>query len=158
MMRVLRTAILILLFLGGLGSILYGSFCHVLSVEEEKTREITIAVPTLSGVNESLPNQGGGSANMLPLPPRANDPGDGDVDPFHSGGPPPDMGNPFETPSMIPSPPGLKYEKVTETYTESRKEPEWAIVREVTVGGVVLLADGRLKRTYTGQPPSLCPT
>ena len=36
-------------------------------------------------------------------------------------------------------------------------EGEPKLVREVTIGGLVL-SDGVLRRTYSGQPPSMCPT
>ena len=52
----------------------------------------------------------------------------------------------------------MRLEKVTEKYVESSEEPEWAIIREVTIGGVVRLANGHLKRTYSGKPPALCPS
>lgn len=32
------------------------------------------------------------------------------------------------------------------------------IIREVTIGGLIRLPTGMLKRTYSGQSPSLCPT
>ncbi len=39
------------------------------------------------------------------------------------------------------------------------EEPETKLIREVTVGGVIRLASGELRRTYAlGAPPSLCPT
>jgi hypothetical protein len=37
-------------------------------------------------------------------------------------------------------------------------ESELTLIRETTIGGVTLLACGVLKRTYSGEPPSLCPT
>jgi hypothetical protein len=55
----------------------------------------------------------------------------------------------------LPEPP---LEKVTETRVIPKIEPEWVVVREVTFGGVMRLASGELKRTYSGQPPALCPT
>ncbi len=36
------------------------------------------------------------------------------------------------------------------------REP--AIIRDVTVGGLVRLDSGAIKRTYSGKPPSACPT
>ena len=45
---------------------------------------------------------------------------------------------------------------VYETITLVESEPE--LVREVTYGGVTRLPTGETKRTYTGKPPSLCPT
>lgn len=157
-MRVMRIITVILLLLVGLGSILYGSFWHVVMVEEDKTREISIAVPTLPGFGESPSEHGGPPNNMPGEPPWGNDAAGDDVDPFRNGNHQANGENPFENPAMMPSPPGIRYETVTETYTEAQEEPEWVIVREVTVGGVVLLANGQLKRTYSGQPPSLCPT
>jgi len=37
-------------------------------------------------------------------------------------------------------------------------EAEFVLIREVTFGGVTRLESGELKRTYSGRPPSLCPT
>ncbi|NIP23538.1 MAG: hypothetical protein GWN67_05335 [Phycisphaerae bacterium] len=36
------------------------------------------------------------------------------------------------------------------------REP--AVIRDVTVGGLVRLDSGAIKRTYSGKPPSACPT
>ncbi len=36
------------------------------------------------------------------------------------------------------------------------REP--AIIRDVTVGGLVRLDSGAIRRTYSGKPPSACPT
>ena len=57
---------------------------------------------------------------------------------------PPELGSaPFlEKPAQI----------VSEAFREAR------LVRETTVGGVTRLASGELRRTYTGDAPSLCPT
>jgi hypothetical protein len=72
-------------------------------------------------------------------------------------GPPEEAAGP-EASEAPPAPPGMKFETVTEKYVETLEEPEPTIVREVTVGGVALLANGHLKRTYSGKPPALCPT
>lgn len=53
-------------------------------------------------------------------------------------------------------PPFLTQAKETILIAEDELEP--AIIRDVTVGGLVLLASGELKRTYSGEAPSLCPT
>ena len=37
-------------------------------------------------------------------------------------------------------------------------ESEPALVKEVSVGGVMLAGSGDIQRTYSGQPPSQCPT
>jgi hypothetical protein len=116
---------MILLLLGGVGSLVYGSLFHVVAVEEDKEREISIMVPAMSGPGEA---------------PEEN------------------PQNPFEDHAALLVPPGMRLQKVTEKYVESSEDPEWAIVREVTFGGVVRLANGDLKRTYSGKPPALCPS
>ena len=64
------------------------------------------------------------------------------------------MGGP---PGMMPPlPPGMG--KITEKVIVTEKEPEPKLVHEVTFGGVTLLASGDIMRTYSGAPPSLCPT
>jgi hypothetical protein len=57
-------------------------------------------------------------------------------------------------------PPRPKKVTVTETETTVRNEPERRVVREVTVGGIERLEDGRLQLTYgPGKAgPALCPT
>jgi hypothetical protein len=62
------------------------------------------------------------------------------------GGPPPWMA----------LPPELAKEK--EKIVLDEVLSELALIREVTIGGVTRLSDGGLWRTYTGTPPSLCPT
>lgn len=37
-------------------------------------------------------------------------------------------------------------------------ESEGAVVREVTIGGVRRDESGNIRQTYTGKPPSTCPT
>lgn len=49
-------------------------------------------------------------------------------------------------------------QKVKQTIILTHQESERQLTREVTFGGVVRLASGELRRTYTGDPPSLCPT
>ena len=88
--------------------------------------------------------------------------------PFESRAKPATEEDPFATPPVAtgqsPSglapvpPPGTKLATVMEKYLEVLQEPEWVLVREVTVGGVTRLANGELKRTYSGKPPALCPT
>ena len=137
-MHVKRLIAMILLFLGGAGSLLYGSLYHVVAVDQEKQREITIAVPTMPGPGE------------MPFEPQG----------FAPPGPEGFMpdGPPMESPPLPPSPPGVRMETVFEQYVEVQEEPEWTIVWEVTIGGVTRLANGQLKRTYSGKPPALCPS
>ncbi|MEN6495563.1 MAG: hypothetical protein ABFD16_14885 [Thermoguttaceae bacterium] len=49
-------------------------------------------------------------------------------------------------------------QKVKQTIVVTHKEPEPRLIHEVTFGGVIRLASGELRRTYTGDPPSLCPS
>jgi hypothetical protein len=153
-MNLKRITACTVLLLAGIGSVLYGSLFHVVAVEEEKEREVSILVPTMSGVDESPAEQPGADA--------AAPPGSDEADPFHTpSGNEPQQGNsenPFDKPPLPPPMPGMKTEKVTEKYVESSEDPEWMIVRDVTVGGVVRLANGQLKRTYSGKPPALCPS
>jgi hypothetical protein len=55
----------------------------------------------------------------------------------------------------VPEP---QYKTVTRIMLVSRLEPETVLVREVTYGGLMRRDDGKLMRTYSGTPPSLCPT
>ena len=52
--------------------------------------------------------------------------------------------------------PPPQFAPVYQTIAFIETEPE--LVREVTYGGVTRLPGGQTKRTYTGKPPSLCPT
>jgi hypothetical protein len=150
---------LIILLLGGCVALTYGSLFHVIAVESEKERQISIAVPTLLGFDQPLPDRAEHSPAHRPQ--NEESPSD-DVDPFRTSPsadrPPSDSENPFDVPASLPSPAGMKFEKVTEKYFETSEELERGIVRDVTIGGVTRLANGALKRTYSGKAPSLCPT
>ena len=124
-----------------------------------------IAVPTLGDGGESPPAESGGSAEAAPpekTPPAESGHASDDVDPFRS--PPAGDGhaanseNPFDGPPGVPNIPGFRFKKIKEDYVDVIVDSEWAIVRDVTVGGVMLLPNGHLKRTYSGKPPALCPT
>jgi hypothetical protein len=161
MARILGFIFLLLL---GCGSLLYGLLFHTITVEETKQREVSVAVSTLPGVGELLP-ESGGEAEPAPPEKAPESKGEKDADegnPFASPSakkaPAANSENPFESHPAAPAPSALKYEKFTESYVDIREEPEWVIVREVTFGGVVLLVNGHLKRTYSGTPPSLCPS
>lgn len=138
---VIHRAILpVLLIGGGIASVVYGAMHHTVPVVEEREEEIDIAPPTPFG--PEFPGEGpelGGPPGFGP--PEFGAPGLG----------PPGFGPPgFGPPSE------LTKRKVKIFVSED--EPEPAIIREVTIGGVVLLEPGKLKRTYSGKPPSLCPT
>jgi hypothetical protein len=57
-----------------------------------------------------------------------------------------------DAPPPPPPPP------VPEKLLVTEQESELQLIREVSIGGVTRLSSGELKRTYTGAPPSLCPT
>jgi hypothetical protein len=59
---------------------------------------------------------------------------------------------------MPPFGPPPELQKMKQKILVGKDEPELAIVRDVTIGGLMLLPSGKLKRTYSGAPPSLCPT
>jgi hypothetical protein len=153
----------VLLLLGG-GSLVHGLLFHRIAVEETKKREISVAVPTLPGVGELLPDSG---HDAEPAAGEEKPQTKGKIDsdgenPFASPSsaekPAGNSDNPFEGQADVPAPSDVKFAKVTEEYVDVSLEPESAIVRDMTFGGVELLANGHLKRTYSGKPPSLCPT
>jgi hypothetical protein len=77
--------------------------------------------------------------------------------------PPPmftDPGRLFDSAPGGPAFPGLPPfpSEVKEKVIVAADEPEPRLIREVSVGGVTLLASGELRRTYSGESPSLCPT
>jgi len=161
MMRILG---LIFLLLVGSGSLVYGLFFHRVALEETKQRVVSVAVPTMPGLDDALPESHGDAEAAPPekTPPAEKRSASDEVDPFGSPAanktPAANSENPFESPPIAPSVSGVKYEKVTEDYTDVHYELEGPIVRDVTIGGVMRLASGHLKRTYSGKPPSLCPT
>lgn len=67
--------------------------------------------------------------------------------------------DPWEDQSDGPwlAPPEPQYRTVSQVVLAKHEEPETVLVREVTYGGLRLV-EGRLERTYTGKPPSRCPT
>jgi hypothetical protein len=74
-----------------------------------------------------------------------------------------DVPSPFSEPPFpgarpFGEPPGMKKKTVTQTIEVVILQPEPAMIRDVTIGGVVLNKSGNIERTYSGKPPSLCPT
>ena len=67
----------------------------------------------------------------------------------------PAFGGPGGDPFAGPPP---MMEKVTENVIVTEQESEFTLIRETTIGGVALLASGELRRLYSGDAPSLCPT
>ena len=60
------------------------------------------------------------------------------------------------SPFVEPAPPPFPPEVETEVHTA--QVPEAELVREVSVGGVTRLQSGDMKRTYSGEALSQCPT
>jgi hypothetical protein len=136
---ILRALLPIVLFCGALGMLIYGAGFHSALVyhEYEEEQEFPIAPPPVA---PQVPGQ----ENALP--------------PF--GQPPfeqPGVGPVFVDPFQAVPPAFRETIKAKVKVTEKENLSEPRLVREVTFGGVTLTA-GRLMRTYTGQPPSLCPT
>jgi hypothetical protein len=75
-----------------------------------------------------------------------------------------DVPEPMQIPPPFPGdqgfnePPRTRKQIVERTTEITINEFEPALIREVSVGGVALNTIGEIKRTYSGKPPSLCPT
>lgn len=123
----------------GIGSFVWGTNHHVLEIYEEQEIEISIAPPPEMMMPPGFPGDPeGGMEPGFPGAPGFEEPG--------FGGPPPFMAGP---------PPELQ--KVKQLVWVSKDEPESRAVFEVTIGGLAFV-EGELQRTYSGAPPSLCPT
>lgn len=182
-----RTAPPLVLLCLGAGMLLYGAVFHAVTVLEEEETVVTIPVPapfappapfdghgapedalsaTDSGplcetdpfrsgaFSDELP---GGGEVVNPFEQVAAPPASYEENPFDPVEEPFDEFPPEETP-WFPDPSNMLSEKVTKIELIARSAPEWALIREVTFGGVARLDNGELKRTYSGQPPALCPT
>ena len=123
----------------GIVSLLWGTFRHTLEISEEQEIEISLAPPP-----EMMQGDPMGMAG-----PEGGFPGDPGFEDPNFGGPP---GMPF-----MPGPPP-EMQKVKQKVLVSKEEPESRAVFEITIGGLALMDTGELQRTYTGAPPSLCPT
>ncbi len=135
------------MLLCGSGTLGYGGLFHTALVCQQQEREISIPVPTLFGLGDKPLEK------PVTLPEESSS--TEDVDPFR--GPPEEPLPPQARDAEAPPPSSdVTFVKVTEKYWETRQEPEWTITREMTVGGLTRLANGQLRRTYSGKPPSLC--
>jgi hypothetical protein len=135
MWGIFQRAMLPLLVLAvGITALVHGVKNHTTHVFEEREIEITLA------------------------PPAPFAPG---IPPGFGGPPGLDMGRGFDgAPGAMPpfGAPPPELQKVKQKIFVGTDESEMAIVRDVTIGGLALLDSGDLRRTYSGQPPSLCPT
>jgi hypothetical protein len=75
------------------------------------------------------------------------------VIPVQSGPAEPEAAQPA-TPAVEAAPPS----EAAPARPAAVMESEPALVKEVSVGGVMLAGSGDIQRTYSGQPPSQCPT
>lgn len=140
-----RTIPPFLLLCGGVAAVVYGAMYHTVPVSEEQEIEISIAPPPMPGFPGQPPFEEPFGAPPFEEPPFGAPP---------DMGFPPDMGAPPDM--MGPMPHGMG--KIKEKIIVTEDEPEPKLISEVTFGGVALLASGDIMRTYTGEPPSLCPT
>jgi hypothetical protein len=132
-----RSVVPVLLVIAGTLAIVEGVRYHPVTVLAEKTveRETTAVID-------------------VPLP---SPPGFSEGDPSSSDGPPLPGDLPFAKPPMMKK-------TVTRVVEEVVDAPiiisELDLTRDVTVGGVVRLASGALKRTYgiNSKGPAVCPT
>lgn len=157
MWRIIQRAVLPgVLLAAGVASWIYGASRHVVQVVQEQEEEISIPVPSPFGpgpmgpAGEPFP---GGPPQEGGLPPfDGQPPGQGPIDQ-----PPMDQ-PPMEGPPPFWQPPPV-FEKVIKITIVTTDEPEPKIIREVSVGGLMLAESGEIKRTYSGQDgPALCPT
>ena len=129
--RMLRAAVPVFIVAGGIALLLHGARASSVQVTEMREEQRTIEVRQLAPPPPTPPPTGFSSLFGLRQPP------------------PPAP--------LPPAPPPIRKTVTIEVPTPvETREPE--LVREVTVGGVIRLANGELKRTYTGHAPSLCPT
>jgi hypothetical protein len=70
----------------------------------------------------------------------------------------PSESSPFPGGQPFEGPPQFRKQTVEKTVTNIINESEPELNRDLSVGGVALIDSGKLKRTYSGKAPSLCPT
>jgi hypothetical protein len=170
----LRSIVPTIVLLAGIAAVVYGAMYHTQTVTVEQEVEIDLGPPP--GFGDPLLDDGFGPPADDGFGPPPDDgfgppPDDGFEPPMDDGfeppmddgfGPPPDAGfgpppgDGFGAPGMGAPPPFLT--KIKETIIVPEEESEASLIREITIGGVTLLAEGILRRTYSGEPPSLCPT
>lgn len=135
--RVVRAILPLALVLAGAALVAYGARSH----RQEVVGQEEIKAPSIPQADQA-----------------AEDSGDPSVPPPGMPGVPPGPALPW---LAGPTPPPMQADgpegdgpRIQEFLIE---ESEPQLIKEVTVGGLVL-AVGRLKRTYVGDTPSLCPT
>ena len=143
MIRLARATVPLVLLLAGVASLVYGLGYHLAIVSVEHEIEIDLTPPPPP---PGMDMHGG--MDMHPGP---------GVDPSGFGPPGEGFGDPWleEPPPWLAPPQELLTMRDTVVVSEQTAEPH--LILEITYGGV-RLDDGVLWRTYTGEPPSLCPT
>lgn len=125
----------------GIAAAIYGGVFHTLTVQEEQTSEFEVLIPQM-GADMALPQESSDEPN-----------------PFAESDDPAAKIKPQDQPP-IPSPSGLSgfvKKKVTQTDWVDKPVSEFQLNLEVTRGGVTL-SENQIRQTYSGTPPSLCPT
>jgi hypothetical protein len=149
MPAIITRAVVPLLLLGaGITSLVYGVRFHTVPVtmpapeakEAERKACVPSGMPSFAGSRSSL----GAAFSHGPGAPEAN--------PAGTAGGSPNALLPWARPPEFSVP----TEKQKKPVRSDQSEP--TLVRDVTIGGVVLLESGELQRTYSGKAPSLCPT
>jgi hypothetical protein len=124
-----------LLVSGGIAAVIYGAKFHAAEVFEQIQVEKTIKIPVPFSPSEHITGSspwGEGPAAKRPL---------------------------WEEGPASPDNPGFITQTITRTIEVPKLELEPTLMREMTVSGVRLdLESGKLIQTYSGRPPSLCPT
>lgn len=142
-----RAVLPVLLLAVGVALTVYGVRHHEVVVFEEQEIEVDLPLP-------EMPPDMAGAGEFGGPPGFGGDPGFGGEPGFE--GPPGPEGMPGDMDPFGLDP--RDRPKVIEIVLVDKSEPETTLVRDVTIGGLMRLDSGELKRTYSGKPPSLCPT
>ena len=173
-----RILLSLVLIASGIGLAVYGIINTEVEVKYEVTEEVVLEAPPIPMFDPQQADPNMSPDMMTGMPPAM--PGM-PMQPMMPGMPmPPAMpGMPPAMPGMPPQPdpfasngsdvstspesaePGEPYaaKPKTETVTMEVVDTyrEWKVIHEVTIGGLAL-EDGKIIRTYVGDPPALCPT
>ena len=139
---IVRTIPPLLMLGGGAAAFVYGVAYHTAPVSEEEEIEVSMGPSSPFAPPGQPPMEGPFGEPMFP----------GDAPPMDAMDAPPMDAPPVDVP------PFMDEVKVTKKVIVTEEETEPTLIREVTFGGVRLLASGELMRTYSGDPPLLCPT
>jgi hypothetical protein len=150
--RIRRSAAAMATIVAGLGAGVYGYRSHAIAVVDQYEEAVKIVVPgPMAG--KFAPRTRG---SFLPKPGAKSRPG-----PLGRSFPP--AGDSEEQGSASRDggpvvPPGFMTKTVLRTVRNTLMLGEPVLARDVTVGGVIRVASGELRRTYHGDVPKLCPS